>query len=347
MTGPIAEMKSIPAMRRLHLNESPVPPSAGVVAAIAAAARTANRYPPGDDPQLLDALSEYCGAPADRIVLSSGSNELLHLLPLIAGAAGGAGVVVDPSFPTYRKVAGFFAMTVRGVPVTPDGRADVEAILKAIPGNCRLVCVASPNNPTGGRLTGEEIARLAAGVPDDVMLHFDEAYYEFGRQAGGPETLTVLETRKGPWIASRSFSKAFSLAGLRLGYSIAGDAALAERCRAFRPNFSVNVLAQAAGKAALAERGNYGNAVAAVASERQRLATGLRGLGFEPIPSAANFVSFPVPLSLPDLAPRLERAGILIAPFSLPNGVPAVRVTVGRVEDTDALLGALEAIGRT
>lgn len=343
MTGRTAEQPEAPVIRRLHLNESPLPPAPGVVAAIADAATRINRYPEPDSERLLDALAAYSGVSADRIIVTSGSNELLHLLPLIAGAHGAEMVVPDPSFPTYRKVAGFFDIKVHAVPVAADGRPDVDALLAAVTPGCRLVCVPSPNNPTGGLLEAEEIERLVAGVPDTMLLHFDEAYYEFGRQAGGVEALPLLEKRSGPWMTSRSFSKAFGLAGLRLGYTIACTAELAARARALRPNFSVNALAMAAGAAALDVPEHMQATVAQVSGERRRLSDGLAAAGLAPFPSAANFVAFPVPAGEGDLAARLASQGILTTAFNIPGHGAAIRITVGTSEDTDAVLAALSA----
>lgn len=340
MTGPIAEM-SMP--RRMHLNESPLAPSPAVVAAIAEAAAVANRYPEQDDPRFYEMLAAYAGVEKDRLAATSGSNEFLHLLPLVAGAPGAGMVVPEPSFPTYRKVSGFHDITVQAVPVRADGVPDVDAILGAITGHTRLVCVPSPNNPTGGLLTEAEIVQLVSGVPASIFLHFDEAYYEFGREAGGVETLPILEQRKGPWASSRSFSKAFGLAGIRLGYTIASDVDLATRIRGLRPNFCVNALAWAAGKAALSDLAHVEAGVAGVAHERRRLSDGLSELGLSPLPSAANFVSFPVPPEHPDLAKAIQAAGILTTTFKMPDGTPAIRVTTGTPADTDAFLATLAA----
>ena len=340
MTGHIAEMHRL---RRMHLNESPLAPSPAVVAAITAAAASANRYPEPDDPRFYELLATYAGVDKERLAATAGSNEFLHLLPLLAEAAGAEMVVPDPSFPTYRKVAGFHDITVQAVPVRADGVPDVDAILDAVTDRTRLVCVPSPNNPTGGLLNEEEIKRLVSGVPDSILLHFDEAYYEFGREAGGIETLPILEQRRGPWASSRSFSKAFGLAGIRLGYTIASDNELATRIRGLRPNFCVNALAWAAGSAALSDLAHVEAGVASVAHERRRLSDGLSELGLSPLPSAANFVSFPVPPDHPDLAKAIRTAGILTTTFLMPNGTPAIRVTAGAQADTDAFLATLAA----
>lgn len=341
MTGLTAETRP---PRRLHLNESSFPPAAGVIKAIAEAAAGVNRYPAAEDAEFYRMLSLYAGVSEERLAVTSGSNELLHMLPLITQAQGAELVVPDPSFPTYTKVGEFHGINVIAVPVREDGCPDVDELLSAITPRTRLVCVPSPNNPTGGRLEEDEVKSLVRGVPETALLHFDEAYYEFGREDGAVEALPILQTRKGPWISSRSFSKAFSLAGLRLGYAIAGDTALARRIRVLKPNFCVNALAWAAGKATLADLALTENQVKETAAERQRLMEGLTALGFSPLCSSANFVSFPIPAFAENLHQRFEKAGFLVAPFLLPGDRPAIRITVGTAEDTKAVLAFLSSL---
>lgn len=335
-------MKDAPPGRRLDLNESPYPPSSEIIDAVAAAAAGLNRYPTVDDPALLAALAQYAGAPADRIVLAAGSNELLHLAPLLAEARPGDEIVLpEPSFPTYGKVAAFCRLTAKRTPLTPAGAVDVAAILAAITDRTRIVAVPTPNNPTGGWLGAAEIARLARETPPHTLLHLDEAYYEFGQAAGAPASLPLLARAPAPWLATRSFSKAFGLAGARIGYGIASSADLAARWRAMRPNFNISSLSLAAGRAALAHRDAGARRVAEIIAERDRLADGLRGLGLPPLPSAANFLAFPAArLGGLDAAARLAEQGVRLAGFSL-GGAPYLRATIGTSEDSAALLSAL------
>lgn len=334
------------APRRMHLNESPFPVPEPVRQAIAEAASQVNRYPSDFGPALVTEIADYAGAPESRVFVSAGTNEILHLLPVIGDVLRPDDeiVVPDPSFPTYQKVARHVGFTVVTVPVLANGVPDIDGILAAIGPKTKMVCVPSPNNPTGGLLSAAELEKLIAGVPAHILLHLDEAYYEFGREAGGPETLPLLEKRPGNWLTTRSFSKAFGLAGLRLGYGIASDEALAEHCRLRRPNFSVNAAAQAAGIAALQHRETMETNVAAIARERDRLAEGLRALGLTPFDTAANFIAIPSPETVPDMRTALAERGILVTGFAMADGTPAFRITIGLEDDNDAVLAAITDI---
>ncbi len=344
MTGPIAEPPAA-APRRLNLNESPLPPSPHVIAAVEEAARALNRYPGEAQSGLVEAIAAYAGVEAERIVVTAGSSELLHILPFVAGTRPGDEIVLpQPTFPVFAKVAQLHGLTMRHVPVDARGAADVEAILAAIGPKTALVCVATPNNPTGGTIPADALARLCEAMPAGPLFHLDEAYYEFGRVAGGPETLPLLARAKGRWLSSRSASKAFGLAGLRLGYAIASDAALAATCRAIRPQFNVNALALAAGRAALAHADAALEQVAALAAERGRVAAELDALGLRPLPSGANFVAFSAAGLGPDPVAALARQGVLVIGFAMADGAPMIRASTGTRQDNDALLAALAAL---
>ena len=342
MTGPTADPA---APRRLHLNESPLAPSPHVIDAIAEAAQSLNRYPGEAQSGLFEAIAAYAGVAPERIVVTAGSSELLHMLPFIARTRPGDEIVLpEPTFPVFAKVAAMHGLTVRNVPVDARGAADVDGILAAISQRTAIVAVATPNNPTGGMVGADDLARLCAEMPAGPLFHLDEAYYEFGRVAGGPETLPLLARVKGRWLSSRSASKAFGLAGLRLGYAIASDAALAAECRAVRPMFNVNALALAAGRAALAHAEESLADVAALAAERDRVAGRLAALGLSPLPSGANFIAFAAaPLGADPVAVLAER-GILVIGFAMADGTPMIRASIGSEADNEALLAALATL---
>ncbi|MEM8664192.1 MAG: aminotransferase class I/II-fold pyridoxal phosphate-dependent enzyme [Pseudomonadota bacterium] len=331
--------------RRLHFNESPFPPPDYVVEAVAKAARTLNLYPSEATSGLAEAIAGYAGVSADRIVLTDGSLEALYQLAILADAPPGAEIVTpDPTFPAFPKVARLHHLVHRRMPVRPDGVADVDAILAAITPQTALVCVPSPGNPTGGILPEAELARLCAGIPGQALFHLDEAYYEFGRHAGGPDTLPHLSRVAGRWLATRSASKAFGLAGVRLGYVIASDAAFAAEIREKRPTFNVNALALAAGRAAVEHAADSLARVAAISAERERLAEGLRALGLATLPSGANFIAFDAAPLGPDPVAALRESGILLIAFTMPGERPMLRASIGTAEDSDALLEALRSL---
>jgi histidinol-phosphate aminotransferase len=362
MTDPIAEFFPAPRIRRLqpvppastppdlgasrpvrslHLNESPFAPAPGVVAAMQQAAVGLNRYPDHDGKQLVAALSESFGVSADRLVIGAGTNELLFASGELTLDPGDEAIAPDPGFVTYAKITAMRDATYVGVPVRDDGVVDIAATLAAVTSRTRLVYVATPNNPTGGMLEQYDIERLVAELPEHVLLHYDEAYYEFGRHAGGPDSLPSLEKRKAPWIVTRSFSKAYGLAGARVGYGITSTPEVADAYRKIRINFSVNAVALAGALAALAEAEHTRALLEHTARERYRLGKALMALGFQVLPSAANFVTAIAPLRAGELAAALRDENVFVLPMSWRNSPGALRITIGSQDDNDAVIAGL------
>lgn len=343
MTGHTAETSSAKPVRRLHLNECPLPPFPHILEAIGEAAKTAHLYPSTGYTRLLEELSIYSGTPVDRITLANGSDEILHTLPVIAAARNADMIIPSPSFPTFSKVARLHGINSVFVPVNEAGVPDVEGILRAISDKSRLVCVASPNNPTGGMLTAKDLECLANEIPPACLLHLDEAYFEFGKAANGPDALAILEKSQANWVITRSFSKAFGLAGIRLGYALSSSVELASELRRACSTFTANALATAAGLAALKDTELIMARVRDISNERTRLDNALTDLGFSPLPSAANFIAVPLPSESSKLIEALENAGILAGSFSYRDNIDALRLTVGTREDTDAVVETLKS----
>ena len=336
-------------LRSLHLNEAPFSPAAKVLWAMQKAAVDLNRYPDHEGRRLCEALSMLNGVGAERIVVGAGSNELLFASAAVALEPGCEVVAPSPSFPTYATGAALAGASYVGVPLMVDGLVDVDAILSSITSQTRLVYVSSPHNPTGGMLSQERLDHLIRHMPTSVLLHLDEAYYEFGRHAGGPETLPLLEQCKGPWISTRSFSKAYGLAGARVGYGIAQDKTLAEVYRGVRPAYSVNAVALAGALAALEEKEYLAHLLEHNAYQRARLAAALMPLGFIPLPSAANFLTVITPVPAQALASALRAQNVLILAMLWPGAPGALRITIGSADDTAAvieeLVAALQSLG--
>jgi histidinol-phosphate aminotransferase len=251
-------------------------------------------------------------------------------------------VVPAPSFPRYAlstRLAG--AQPIRAK-IDAQGACDADAILRAIGPRTRLVVCCTPNPPSGGMMDAESLRAVAQGVPDDVLLLVDEAYHEFGRHAGGPDALAILRARKGPWLSTRTFSKAYALAALRIGYAICGDDTVAEALRRARLQFDVPTPSQAAALAAFHDEAHLAEAVARVAAERERLAAGLAALGLKVWPSAANFVSCSLAGQAAPAMDALARDRILVRDWRDPDYMNELRVGVGTGEDTDAVLASLD-----
>lgn len=333
-------------VRRLHLNESCFAPSPRVVEAIAAAASQVNRYPDPTWRALAAAIGERTGVEPARLVFSNGSDELLMLLSQIVLEPGSSAVLPTPSFPRYWTATVFTGATPIPVPVRKDGANDVPAMLAAIRPDTRLVFCATPNNPTGAMLDAADLKRLAQEVPKHCLLLVDEAYFEFARHAGGPDALAALQARRGPWAVVRTLSKAYGLAGMRVGYALLSGPDLAEAVNRARGMFNVNMLAQIAALAALEDKAHTQRLLDDCAAQRKRLSEGLARLGCPPLPSVANFVSAQVPMPAADAVKAFQQRGILISAIGSPPFERHIRVTIGTAEDTDAVLAALAGMLR-
>jgi histidinol-phosphate aminotransferase len=297
------------------------------------------QYPSRDADGLLDALAEFHGIPAEHFAAGNGGDELLELLVKAFGEVGSTLAVPAPTYSLYPGIAKGAGLRFKAVP-TKGGFAtlDVEALAATKP---RMVWVANPNNPTGARYNGDDLERLLGAIDGVVLV--DEAYIEY---AGLKHSLLKRVEEFDNLVVLRTFSKAYGLAGLRIGY-LAANRELAARLRLVKPPFNVNVYSEAVAVAALDEQGWVDAGVRTVRAERERMAAGLKGLGFRVHPSEANFLLTEPPVDAGELLLALRRAGILARTFPTTAGLErTIRFTVGEPQHTDALLAALKGIVR-
>ena len=329
--------KAIPDAVKLSSNEVPYGPLPGVVDAITEAAEGIHRYPDLGVVQLRDALAARLGVPAERIVTGTGSVALIgHLMQAVAGP--GAEVVYSwRSFEAYPIAATVAGLRSVQVPNTAGHRHDVDAMIAAVGPDTRAILLCSPNNPTGPALTAEEIDRVFDAVPESVLVVIDEAYREFVTDPACPDAIERYSDRPNA-VVFRTFSKAWGLAGLRVGYMVATPEVAGAVSRCVIP-FAVNAAAQRAALAALAAEGEMRRRVALVTSERKRTVMGARELVPDVPDSQANFFWLPLGDKAVEFAAHCEGLGILVRPF----GGDGVRVTIGLPEENDAVLDALRA----
>ena len=351
---------------RLNVNENPYPPSAAVIetiaTAVARAAQGLNRYPERDFPRLREALADYLGAESavaltpEQIWATNGSNEvMLHVLQ----AFGGPGRTCLTFTPTYSMYPEYARNTLTDYVTRPrrdDFTIDTDAAVTAITElRPAVVILASPNNPTGTALPLEDISRILEaargrgpvlgaelGSParaSDCVVVIDEAYAEF-RRPGVPSALELLGPNNPHLAVTRTMSKAFGAAGLRLGY-LAADRTLVEALRIVRLPYHLSAVTQAAALAALSHRDELMAQVASLRDERDALVTWLRGQGLTVHESDANFVLFgPFP-DRQAVWQALLDAGVLIRVVG-PDGF--LRASIGTPEEMERLRGALAAI---
>jgi histidinol-phosphate aminotransferase len=335
---------AIPKIRGLHLNESPYPPSPRAIEAIKAAAGSLNRYADANAGALTRALGDRAGIDPQRVVVSCGSEELIQVLCTLTAGPGDEVVVPAPSFPSFALAVALQGATPIRAKIDRGGANDPATIVRAVSDRSRLVFCCTPNPPSGGMMSKSALEQVVDRVPDRVLLVVDEAYYEFGRHAGGPDALAILARRRGPWVALRTFSKAYGLAGARIGYAVCSDLDVADALRRLKLYYGASSLAQAGALASLEDEAHLAATLEAVARERARLTRGLADLGLDPLPSAANFVSAKLPMPAIQAMALLQEWGILVRDWRDPEYPNELRITVGCEDDTDAVVAALKEI---
>jgi histidinol-phosphate aminotransferase len=333
---------------KLASNEVAFPPLPAVVEALAAAAAETNRYPDNGAVVLTAALAERYGVDPAQVVTGCGAVMLCQQLAQSFNDPGTSIAFAWRSFEMYpllAQVAGARSVQVPLVPGRAGGPADthdLEALAAAIDDTTRVVFVCNPNNPTGTAVRRPELERFLDTVPDDTLVVLDEAYREFVTDPDVPDGLELLRGRPNLAVL-RTFSKAWGLAGLRVGYLVAEDPAVADAVRRTHVPFSVSTLAQAAAVAALASEEEVRRRCAAVTAERERLTAALRERGLDVSDSQANFVWLPVGEEAAGLAAALEARAVITRPFA----GEGIRVTVGTPEEDDVLLAALDEVRST
>ena len=330
---------------KLATNEGPYPPFPAAVRAIIDAATEQNLYPDPGAWALRDALGTSLGIDPARIMVGNGVDSLIKVLCMAILDPGDEMVMGWPSFISYRQGAMMMGARWTPVPLGSDGAYDLAALADAVGPATKIVTVVSPNNPTGGAVAHHELERFLDALPPHVLPVLDEAYFEYLPDGGHDGVKLLTEGRR--LVVMRTFSKAYGLAGTRIGW-LAGPVGLADALAPVRNAFDVNAVAQAAAVASLADAAvHLAPRVAEVRSERLRVATALSALGLPPLPSEANFVFVDVG---PERAEVLDRAltacGVIVrrtTSFGAPGGL---RVTIGTPDQNNRLLHAMsEALG--
>ena len=338
--------RTVPGAIKLASNETTYPPLPHVIDRIAAVAADANRYPDSFSTELGAALAERFSVDPDRVVVGCGSVSLCQQLVLATAGEGDEVLFGWRSFEAYPIITAVGGATAVRVPLTDDVH-DLPAMAAAITDRTRLVFVCNPNNPTGTVVPAPAIEAFLAQVPGDVTVVLDEAYREFVTDVASLDGTTVLD-RYPNVIVLRTFSKAYGLAGLRVGYGIAADPAVAAAVRQTQVPFAVTQVGQAAALACLEPQAEkqLAERVAEVTAERARVTETLRGFGYAVPQSQANFVwlgngaAAGGGIDAASFAAGCEQHGVIVRAF-VDSGV---RVTIGSPAENDTFLAAAQAL---
>ena len=337
------EIAALPAYRqgrqasadafKLSSNENPFDPLPGVLEAIQAASGI-NRYPDATAARLRERLAARHGVSPDDVHVGAGSVSLLAQLLLATSGPGDEVVYAWRSFEAYPSLVAVAGATSVQVPLTEDFRHDLPAMAAAITDRTRLVIVCSPNNPTGPTVTHDDFAAFVEAVPADVLIVLDEAYAEFVTDPTSVEGDRVRAIIARPNIVVlRTFSKAYGLAGLRVGYAV-GHTRVLDAARSTAIPLSVTAAAEEAALASLAVESELLERVRMIAERRDRLVARLREAGW-PVPDAqGNFVWLPAGERTLEVAAAFEDAGLVVRPFA----GDGVRISIGEEESLDRIV---------
>ncbi len=332
----VAAEYAINNVLKLASNEAPFGPLPSAAAAIIDATDDVNRYPDADTVALREALAAKHAVDPDQVLAGNGSVELCRLALAATCDPGDEVVFAWPSFEAYPILAQQVGATMVQVPLRGH-RHDLDAMADAVSDRTRLVFVCNPNNPTGTIVDRDGVDRFLAQVPEHCLVVLDEAYREFVTAPSFPDGVDLLPGHANVAVL-RTFSKAYGLAALRVGYAVASVDVIGA-LRKVRVPFGVNSLAQVAAVASLAADPEMRERVDGVIAERARVFDAIADLGIDVVDSDANFLWLPLAEYASVLGAYCERAGVVLRPF--PD--VGVRVTIGSPPENERLLRTLRA----
>jgi histidinol-phosphate aminotransferase len=344
---PIDEVKrelGLTRVVKLASNENPLGPSPKAVEAVRDAALQLHLYPDGAAYNLREAIANHYGLPMHQIVVGNGSDEIIHLLgQILLGESSDEVIVGNPSFVRYDAAAGLADCKLVKVPLNSEQRIDLVAMAEAITANTKLIFIANPNNPTGTIVTQDELDAFLAKVPESVVVVLDEAYCEFAEGAFGyPNSLNYVN-RFANVVGMRTFSKAYGLAGIRVGYAFVPDA-IADAVDRAREPFNVNILAQVAAIAALQDREYVAETVRVNQDGLDRLEAVFTECGGTPYKSYANFVMADIGRPAQPVFQALLERGVITRSghvLGMPN---CLRVSVGTPNEISIFVEEFRAV---
>lgn len=347
---PVAELEreyGISNAVKLASNENPFGPGPAAIAAATAVLQELSRYPEGSGYLLVERLAKKHQLDPSCVTLGNGSNDVLDIIARVFLTPDHEAVFSQHAFAVYPIAVQAVGATAAVAPAHDGSRGpafghDLEAMLDRVGSATRLVFIANPNNPTGTWLGSDELEQFVVALPAHVMVVIDEAYFEYVRQVDYPDTSTWL-TRFPNLIVTRTFSKAYGLAGLRVGYALSHPdvAGLLNRVR--QP-FNVNSVAQAAALAALDDDAHLQQGIRSNHEGMAQLTKGFEALGLSYIESAGNFVTVNTGRSGAQVFEALLQQGVIVRPvanYGLPDHL---RITVGRADENARFLNALEQV---
>lgn len=329
----------------LNLNENPFGPSPKALEALRSAAPDVNRYPDLQASKLHQEIAEFHGVDIDQVLVTAGATELLGMIARALLAPGLHAVTSARSFIVYKLAVQVTEGKLVEVPTLNDGY-DLRRITQAVNADTRIVFIANPNNPTGTVLSAEEVTMFVDRLPEHVLLVLDEAYGDFAEHFAQKRGIRyscaldyIRQDRNVVWL--KTFSKTHGLPGLRVGYGV-GPARIMKLLATLRTIFSISSVGEEAAVAALRDSDHIRRAVENNTHEADRLEGELRRLGFRAPQTWANFFYIELTQDASLFADRLREHDVVVQPLAQWGAPSAIRVTIGRPEENDQFLSAMQ-----
>lgn len=340
------DLYGIDCLAKLDSNENPLGAAPGAIVAIREAAANVARYPDASNAGLRARIAQDSGVQSDKVIIGNGSEDLIGALYRAVLRPGDHVATICPSFGLHEFAALASGASVTKVPFSADWAFPVQELGAAMKVPTRVLIISSPSNPVGPVLSEAEFRALLAVTPANTLIALDEAYLEYVDPAIRFDALAILAECPQPWIVLRTFSKAYGLAGIRVGFGITSDSALTQALMKTRNPFGVNALAVAAADAALNDPAHLARVTSLAMIERRRVANALSAKGYACAPSQTNFLFFDTGRSAADFAEDLRRKGVLVKAWQENPFLSWARVTMGSQTENDAFLSAVPDRGK-
>jgi histidinol-phosphate aminotransferase len=328
---------------KLASNENAIGPSPKAVSAIQDALKDIHRYPDGGAFYLRRRLADHLGVAPDELILGNGSNELIELLVRTFGARGASILTSATTFVVYRLIAQAAGLDLVVAPMDPVALTfDLDAIAERVTKNTRFIFLCNPNNPTGTMFRPEALAAFLERIGDEPIVVLDEAYIEYVEPQWRPDSLGIVKSRPRT-VVLRTFSKAYGLAGVRIGYGITSSE-MSRYIECVRQPFNTNHLAQVGAMAALDDDDHLAHVLRVTETGKSRIMEGLAEMSLTAVPSHTNFILFDVGRAALPVYQGMLELGVIVRPmhaYGLPN---YLRVNTGTHEENERFLSAVRQV---
>ena len=341
---PIDEVKrelKLKTVIKLASNENPYGPSASVLKAITLAAKSVNRYPDGGCYYLRQALAKHLDVDAQNLIFGNGSDEIIVMAIRAFVCEGQEVIIAKPSFLIYDIAARLEGAVIKTVDLK-DFYYDLNGMQNAVTNKTKIIFIGNPDNPAGTFVSESQLISFLKSIRSDILVFVDEAYFEFVHDKSYPNTIKLLKNFKN-LVITRTFSKMYGLAGLRLGYGIA-DCKIIEILNRLREPFNVNSIAQAAAVACLKDRRYYDRIGREVVVQRNKLYAALSKMGLSYVETSTNFILVDVKKNSTAVCLELLKKGVIVRDMAFWGLVNYLRVSVGLPKENAKFLRVLKSV---